>query len=182
MGRGAVSHNCVMKFFSHRVSALLFGTLVAMLSGGCAVVETGASVVKVGASVIGTTVGAATTLASVAATSAGVAVTAAGAGKTVAVTTANVGLAGASTAIAAGTFVVAAAGNAAASRRSDDVATATVVAIAPDRFSTAEGRVWITKDCADVAAGRPGLWVSMRSGSTEIRVTEGGTCRVVALQ
>ena len=164
-----------MNFFSKRCLALLLGTLGGTLLCGCALVETGASVVKASASVVATTVSAATTVAGVAATTAGVAVTAAGAAKTVAVTTANVAVAGASTAIAAGIFVVAAASAAAASRRSDDMATATVVAIAPDRFSTAEGRIWMTQNCGDVAAGRPGLWVAMRSGDTEIRVTEGST-------
>ena len=171
-----------MNFFFKRFAALVLGALVGTLLSGCAVVETGASVIKAGASVVSTTVGAATTVASVAATTAGVAVTAAGATKTVAVTTTNVAIAGANTAMSAGTFVVAAASNAAASRRSDDIATSTVVAIAPDRFSTAEGRIWITQNCADVAAGRLGLWVAMRSGDTEIRMSEGGTCRVVSVQ
>jgi hypothetical protein len=171
-----------MKFFSKRFTALVPGTLGSALLCSCAVVDTGANVVKAGASLVGTTVGAATTAAGVVVTTAGVAATTAGAAKTVAVNTANVAVAGTSTAIAAGALVVSAASAAAASRRADDISTATVVAIAPDRFSTAEGRVWITQNCADVAAGRPGLWVAMRSGDSEIRVTEGSSCRVIASQ
>ena len=171
-----------MKFFLKRFTALLPGTLGAALLCSCAVVDTGANVVKAGASLVGTTAGAAATVAGVAVTTAGVAVTTAGAAKTVAVTTASVAVAGASTVVAAGTLVVSSASAAAASRRADDISTATVVAIAPDRFSTSEGRIWITQNCADVAAGRPGLWVAMRSGQSEIRMTEGSSCRVIALQ
>ena len=156
---------------------------------GCAVIDTGASVVRAGASVVSTTVGvvgtvagAAVTTAGVAASAAGVAVSAAGAAKTVAVTSANVAVATTSTAIAAGTFVVAAATSAANARRADDIATASVVAIAPDRFSAADGRVWITRNCGDVANGQPALWVARRSGENEIRVNETTTCVVVTAQ
>ena len=142
----------------------------------------GASIVKAGASVVGTTVGVAGTVAGVAVSTAGVAVTAAGAAKTVAVTTANVAVATTSTAIAAGTFVVVAATSAANARRADDIATASVVAIAPDRFSAPDGRVWSTRNCGDVANGQPALWVARRSGENEIRVNENTTCQVVAAQ
>ena len=155
--------------------------LVSGLSG-CAVINTGASVVKAGASVVGTTVGVAGTVAGVAVSTAGVAVSAAGAAKTVAMTTANVAVATTSTAIAAGTFVVVAATSAANSRRADDMHTASVVAVAPDRFSASDGRVWITRNCGYVANGQPALWVARRSGEHEIRVNEGTTCVVVAAQ
>ena len=148
--------------------------LISSLSG-CAIIDTGASVVRAGASVVGTTVG-------VAGTVAGVAVTAAGAAKTVAVTTANVAVATTSTAIAAGTFVVVAATSAANARRADDINTASVVAIAPDRFSAPDGRVWVTRNCAYIANGQPALWVARRSGEHEIRVNESTTCIVVAAQ
>ena len=155
-----------------------------LISGlsGCAVIDTGASVVRAGASVVSTTVGVASTVAGAAVSTAGVAVTAAGAAKTVAVTTANIAFATTGTAIAAGTFVVLAATSAANARRADNIATATVVAIAPDRFSAADGRVWVTRNCCDVANGRPALWVALRSGDNEIRVGEGTTCLVVAVQ
>ncbi len=155
--------------------------LISSLSS-CAVIDSGASVVRAGASVVSTTVGAATTVASVAVSTAGVAVSAAGAAKTVAVTTANVAVATTGTVIAAGTFVVAAATSAANLQRADDMATASVVAIAPDRFSAPDGRVWITRNCGDVANGRPALWVARRSGEHEIRVDAGITCAVVAVQ
>ena len=158
-------------------ATLLMGSL-----SGCAVIETGANVVKAGASVVGTTVGVAGTVAGVAVSTAGVAVTAAGAAKTVAVTTANVAVATTSTAIAAGTFVLVAATSAANARRADDINTASVVAIAPDRFSASDGRIWITRNCADIANGRPALWVARRSGEHEIRVNESTTCTVVASQ
>ena len=149
---------------------------------GCAIIDTGASVVRAGASVVSTTVGVAGTVAGVAVSTAGVAVSAAGAAKTAVVTTANVAVASTSTAIAAGTFVVAAATSAANARRADDIATASVVAIAPDRFSAPDGRVWITRNCGDVANGQRALWVARRSGENEIRVSEGTICTVVAAQ
>lgn len=176
-----------MIFFSKcrlAVAALLISSVSA-----CAVIDTGAGIVKVGALVVsstagvaGTVAGVAVTTAGVAANVAGVAVTAAGATKTVVVTTANVAVATTSTAIAAGTLVVAAATSAANVRRGDDIATATVVAIAPDRFSASDGRVWITRNCGDVANGQPALWVARRSGETEIRLNEGTTCAVVTAQ
>ena len=161
---------------------LCASTMLISSLAGCAVIDTGASVVRAGASVVSTTVGAATTVASVAVSTAGVAVSAAGEAKTVAVTTANVAVATTGTAIAAGTFVVAAATSAGNARRADDMATASVIAVAPDRFSAADGRVWITRNCGDIANGRPALWVARRSGEHEIRVDEGTTCAVVALQ
>ena len=157
-------------------------TLLISALSGCAVIDTGASVVRAGASVVSTTVGVASTVAGAAVSTAGVAVTAAGAAKTVAVTTANVAVATTSTAIAAGTFVVAAATSAANARRADDIASATVVAVAPDRFSAPDGRVWVTRNCGDVANGQPALWVALRSGENEIRVNAGMTCPVVAVQ
>ena len=149
------------------VAALLMATVSA-----CAVLETGARIVNVGASVVSTTVG-------VAGTVAGVGVTAAGAAKTVAVTSAKVAVATIGTAINAGTLAVSAAPTAASLGRADDVATATVVAIAPDRFSALDGRLWITRNCGGVANGQPALWVARRSGENEIRVNEGTTCPVV---
>ncbi len=156
---------------------------------GCAVIDTGASIVKAGTSVLSTTAGVAGTVAGVAVTTvgvaasaAGVAVTAAGAAKTVAATTANVAVATTSTAIAAGTFVVVAAASAANARRADDIATASVAAIAPDRFSAPDGRVWITRNCADIASGQPALWVARRSGENEIRVNDATICPVVVAQ
>ena len=169
-----------MKFFSTPdVCAVM---LLISSTPGCAIIDTGASVVRAGASVVSTTVGVAGTVAGVAVSTAGVAVSAAGAAKTAAVTTANVAVASTSTAIAAGTFVVAAATSAANARRADEIATASVVAIAPDRFSAPDGRVWITRNCGDVANGQPALWVARRSGENEIRVSEGTICTVVAAQ
>ena len=161
---------------------LCAATLVISSLAGCAVIDTGASVVRAGASLVSATVSVAGTVAGVAVSTAGVAVSAAGAAKTVAVTTANVAVATTGTAIAAGTFVVAAATSAANARRADDIATATVVAIAPDRFSAPDGRLWITRNCGDIANGRPALWVARRSGEHEIRLNEGTTCVVVAAQ
>ncbi|MEO7255427.1 MAG: hypothetical protein ABIZ64_14455 [Casimicrobium sp.] len=142
---------------------------------GCAVVDTGVGVVKAGASVVGTTIG-------VAGTAAGVAITTAGVAKAVAVTTAGVAVATTSTAMAAGSLVVSATTSAANARRADDIATASVVAIAPDRFGANDGRVWVTRNCADVAFGEPALWVARRSGENEIRVNERTSCQVVSLQ
>ena len=169
-----------MKFLPTRRLAL--ATLLISSLSGCAVIVTGASVVRAGASVVSTTVGVASTVAGAAVSTAGVAVTAAGAAKTVAVTTANVAVATTSTAIATGTFVVATATSATNARRADDIASATVIAIAPDRFSAPDGRVWVTRNCGDVANGRPALWVVLRSGENEIRVNAGMTCPVVAVQ
>ena len=169
-----------MKVFSE--PHWLFAVLLVCSLSSCAVIDTGASVVRAGASVVSTTVGAAGTVAGVAVSTAGIAATAAGAAKTVAVTSANVAVATTSTAIAAGTFIVVAATSAGAARRADDVATASVVAIAPDRFSGPDGRVWITRNCGDVATGQPALWVARRSGENEIRVNEATTCQVVAAQ
>ena len=169
-----------MKFLPTRY--LLFVALLASGLSGCAVIDTGASIVKAGASVVSTTVGVAGTVAGVAVSTAAVAVTAAGAAKTVVVTTANVAVATTTTAIAAGTFVVVAVTSAANARRADDIATASVLAIAPDRFSAPDGRVWITRNCGDVANGQPALWVARRSGENEIRVNENTTCQVVAAQ
>ncbi len=135
---------------------------------GCAVVDTGVGVIKAGASVVGTTVG-------VAGTVAGVAITTAGVAKTVAVATT-------STAVAAGSLVVNATSSAASARRADDIATASVAAVAPDRFAANDGRVWITRNCADVGPGEPALWVARRSGENEIRMPERTACQVVSAQ
>ena len=182
-----VGHNCVMKFSTLR--ALCTVTFVALSLSGCAVIDTGASVVRAGAAVVSTTVGVAGTVAGVAvatagvaAATAGVAVTAAGAAKTVAVTTANVAVATTTTVIAAGTLVVAAASTAAYARRADDIAMASVIATAPDRFSSPDGRLWVTRNCGSVVSGQPALWVARRSGEHEIRVNEGMTCAVVSAQ
>ena len=175
-----VGHNCVMKFSTLR--ALCTVTFVALSLSGCAVIDTGASVVRAGAAVVSTTVGVAGTVAGVAVATAGVAVTAAGAAKTVAVTTANVAVATTTTVIAAGTLVVAAASTAAYARRADDIAMASVIATAPDRFSSPDGRLWVTRNCGSVVSGQPALWVARRSGEHEIRVNEGMTCAVVSAQ
>jgi|GEM_PF-4247929 len=162
-----------MKILS--MAHLLGAALLASGLSACAVVETGASVARAGASVVGTTVGVASSVA-------GVAVTTAGVAKTVAVTTAGVAVATTSTAIAAGSLVVSASASIENARRADDIATASVVAIAPDRFSAADGRVWTTRNCGDVGNGQPALWVARRSGENEIRVNESTTCQVVTAQ
>ena len=163
-----------------RLAASAVG-LIGCLSG-CAVVNTGANVVKAGASVVGTAVGAASTVAGAAVTTIGVAASTAGAAKSVAVSTAGVAVAAGGVAFAAGTFVVTAATSAANGHRADDIATASVVAIAPDRFSASDGRIWITRNCGGVANGQPALWVARRSGENEIRVNEATTCVVITAQ
>ena len=142
---------------------------------GCAVVDTGVGVIKAGASVVGTSV-------VVAGTVAGVAITTVGVAKTVAATTTGVAVATTSAAVAAGSLVVSATSSAASARRADDIATASVVAVAPDRFAANDGRVWITRKCADVGPGEPALWVARRSGENEIRMPERTACQVVSAQ
>lgn len=153
---------------------------------GCAVVDTGATVVKAGATVVGTTVNAASTVAS---TTVDVGLKAASTTATVASATVSaasaakaVTVAGASTVVAAGSLAYNVAANAANAKRADDVATVPVVAAGPDRFVAQDGRQWLTKNCADVVEGQPGLWVAMRSGDTEIRSPAGVICPVVLTQ
>jgi hypothetical protein len=148
------------------------------VSSGCAVVETGASVVKATATVASATVGVASTVVGTTVVAGSAAVSAASAAKSV--TVATVG-----TAIAAGSLVVVGAQAAANSSRDNDVATASVVATAPDRFSAADGRdgrKWVTRNCPDVAIGQPALWVAMRSGENEIRINSGTRCPVLLLE
>lgn len=161
-----------------KIRSIIHSLAAALLASGlsaCAVIEKGASVVKTGAYVLGTTVAVASTVGVVAATTAGVA-------KTVAVTTAGVAVATTSTAVAVGSLVVSASTSAANVRRGDDIATESVVAFAPERFSAPDGRVWITRNCGGIANGQPALWVARRSGENEIRVNEATICLVVAPQ
>jgi hypothetical protein len=125
------------------------------------------SVVKTTASVAGTVVGTTVTAGTAVVATAGVAKS---------VTVAAVG-----TTVAAGSLAVTGIQAVAHSRRADDVATVTAVATAPDRFTAADGRKWITRDCADVIAGQPALWVAMRTGETVIRRPSGDHCPVLSL-
>jgi hypothetical protein len=150
-------------------------SLVVALVCGCAVVDTGASVVKAGASVASATVGVASTVVGTTVAAGSAAVSAASSAKSV--TVAAVG-----TAVAAGSLVVVGAQAINNASRDNDVATASVVATAPDRFSAADGRKWITRNCADVATGQPALWVAMRSGEHEIRIHSGSRCPVLLLE
>lgn len=152
--------------------------IAAALLGGCAVVETGASVVKATATVASATVGVASTVVGTTVVVGSAAVSAASAAKSV--TVAAVG-----TAVAAGSLVVVGAQAFASANRDNDVATLSVVATAPDRFSAADGRdgrKWITRNCADVVAGQPALWVAMRSGDNEIRINSSTRCPVLLLE
>ena len=145
------------------------------ISSGCAVVETGASVVKATASVASATVGVASTLVGTSVIVGSAAVSTASAAKSV--TVAAVG-----TAVAAGSLVVVGAQAIAQTKRDHDVATASVVATAPDRFSATDGRKWITRNCADVPLGQPALWVATRSGEHEIRINASTRCPVLFLE
>ena len=169
-----------MTFFS--IQRIALTALLLWNVYGCAVVDTGVNVVKVGASVVGTTAGVAGTVASAAVTTAGVAVATAGVAKTVAVSTVGVAAAATSAAVAAGSLVISATTSAANARRADDVATVSVVSMSADRFSGADGRVWVTRNCGDIVHGQPALWVALRSGDSEIRVNESTTCPVVAAE
>ncbi len=163
-----------MAFFNPLVSSLATALIAVALSTGCAVVETGASVVKATASVASATVGVASTVVGTTVVAGSAAVSAASAAKSV--TVAAVG-----TAVAAGSLVVSGAQAVARSSRDSDVATTSVVATAPDRFSATDGRKWTTRNCPHVAVGQPALWVATRSGETEIRINSGTRCPVLSL-
>ena len=162
-------------FSGGRLTVVGIVVVVAVLASGCAVVETGATVAKATASVAGATVGVASTVVGTTVTAGSAAVSAASAAKSV--TVAAVG-----TAVAVGSFAVSGAQAMASSRRADDVATASVVATAPDRFVAVDGRKWITRNCPDVAVGQPALWVALRSGEKEIRINAGTSCPVLLLE
>ncbi len=168
-------HNYVMVSRLPLALFLYLAALAALLSSGCAVVETGASVVKSTASVATATVGVATTVVGTTVTAGSAAVSAASTAKSV--TVAAVG-----TAVAAGSLAVTGVQSMAQARRADDMATASVVATAPDRFSAVDGRKWVTKHCADIVVGQPGLWVALRSGENEIRISAGMSCPVLLLE
>ncbi len=164
-----------MAFSKLHVFSHVAAVLVAALSSGCAVVETGASVVKATASVASATVSVASTVVGTTVVAGSAAVSAASAAKSVTIATAGV-------AVAAGSLVVTGVQLAANARRADEVATLTVVAAAPDQFASADGRRWITSNCADVAIGQPALWVAMRSGETVVRTASGNLCPVLAME
>jgi len=163
-----------MAFFNPHVCYLVAAFIAVALSSGCAVVETGASVVKVTASVASATVGVAYTVVGTTVVAGSAAVSAASAAKSI--TVAAVG-----TAVAAGSLVVVAAQAVANSNRDNDVATSSVFATAPDRFSATDGRKLTTRSCPDVAIGQPALWVATRSGENEIRINSGTRCAVLSL-
>jgi hypothetical protein len=166
--------------------------LLAALTPCCAVVETGASVVKAGASVASATVGVAGTVVGTTVAAGSAAVSAASAAKSVTVATVGTAVAGVSTAVAGVSTAVAVgslalngvqmAANASRESRADDVASTPVVASAPDRFTGSDGRRWITRQCAHVASGQPGLWVALRSGETVVRIGSGEPCPVLAME
>lgn len=164
--------------------AFAFAGALPILSS-CAVVETGASVVKATASVASATVGVAST---VVGTTVGTAVTvgsatvsAASAAKSVTVAAAGTAVAAGGVALAAGSLVVTGVHAMNGAQRADDVASVPVVATAPDRFTGNDGRKWITRNCAEIPAGQPALWVAMRSGETVIRSPSGASCPVLFL-
>jgi hypothetical protein len=167
-----------MAFSDSRIPSFATAVIAAVLCCGCAVVETGASVVKATASVAGATVGVASTVVGTTVVAGSAAVSAASAAKSV--TVAAVG-----TAVAAGSLVVGGAQAIHNSNRDNDVAMASVVATAPDRFTAVDGRDgrrWITRNCHDVAVGQPALWVATRSGEAEIRINSGTRCPVLLLE
>lgn len=167
-----------MAFSDSHISSFAAVVVAAALCSGCAVVETGASVVKATASVASATAGVASTVVGTTVVAGSAAVSAASAAKSV--TVAAVG-----TAIAAGSLVVVGAQAIHNSNRDNDVAMASVVATAPDRFSAVDGRdgrKWITRNCPDVAVGQPALWVATRSGENEIRINSGTRCPVLLLE
>lgn len=163
-----------MTAFQSRATYVASALLSATLLSSCAVVETGASVVRATASVATATVGVASTVVGTTVVAGSAAVSAASAAKSV--TVAAVG-----TAVAAGSLVVVGVQSLHSASRANDVAMTTVVATAPDRFSAADGRKWITSNCADVVAGQPALWVALRSGENEIRINSGTRCPVLLL-
>jgi hypothetical protein len=163
-------------------TAASVASVVVALVCGCAVVDTGASVVKAGASVASATVGVASATVGVASTVVGTTVAAGSAAVSAASSAKSVTVAAVGTAVAAGSLVVVGAQAINNASRDNDVATASVVATAPDRFSAADGRKWITRNCADVATGQPALWVAMRSGEHEIRIHSGSRCPVLLLE
>ena len=167
-----------MAFSDSHISSFAAVVVAAALCSGCAVVETGASVVKATAGVASATAGVASTVVGTTVVAGSAAVSAASAAKSV--TVAAVG-----TAVAAGSLVVVGAQAIHNSNRDNDVAMASVVATAPDRFSAVDGRdgrKWITRNCPDVAVGQPALWVATRSGENEIRINSGTRCPVLLLE
>ena len=156
--------------------------LAAVLVPGCAVVETGASVAKATAGVASATVSVASATVSVASAVVGTTVAAGGAAVAAGSAAKSVTVAAVSTAVAAGSLVVVGAQALHAASRENDVATASVIATAPDRFRGADGRSWITQNCSHVPVGQPALWVAMRSGEHEVRVNSGTRCAVTSLE
>ena len=181
-----------MAFSDSHTSSFAAAVVAAALCSGCAVVETGASVVKATASVASATVGIASATVGIASATVGVASTVVGttvvagsAAVSAASAAKSVTVAAVGTAIAAGSLVVVSAQAIHNSNRDNDVAMASVVATAPDRFSAVDGRdgrKWITRNCPDVAVGQPALWVATRSGENEIRINSGTRCPVLLLE
>ena len=174
-----------MAFSDSHIPSFAAAVVAATLCSGCAVVETGASVVKATASVASATAGVASASVGVASTVVGTTVVAGSAAVSAASAAKSVTVAAVGTAIAAGSLVVVGAQAIHNSNRDNDVAMASVVATAPDRFSAVDGRdgrKWITRNCADVAVGQPALWVATRSGENEIRINSGTRCPVLLLE
>ena len=174
-----------MAFSDSHISSFAAAFVAAALCSGCAVVETGASVVRATASVASATAGVASATVGVASTVVGTTVVAGSAAVSAASAAKSVSVAAVGTAIAAGSLVVVGAQAIHNSGRDNDVAMASVVATAPDRFSAVDGRdgrKWITRNCPDVAVGQPALWVATRSGENEIRINSGTRCPVLLLE
>lgn len=174
-----------MAFSDSHISSFAAIVVAAALCSGCAVVETGASVVKATAGVASATAGVASATVGVASTVVGTTVVAGSAAVSAASAAKSVTVAAVGTAIAAGSLVVVGAQAIHNSSRDNDVAMASVVATAPDRFSAVDGRdgrKWITRNCPDVAVGQPALWVATRSGENEIRINSGTRCPVLLLE
>ncbi len=155
------------------------------ISSGCAVVETGASVVKATAIAASATVGVASATVGVASTVVGATVVVGSAAVSAASAAKSVTVAAVGTAVAAGSLFVVGAQAVAYADRDNDIATMSVVATAPDRFSAADGRDGrksITRNCPDVAVGKPALWVAMRSGENEICINTSTRCQMLLLE
>ena len=174
-----------MAFSDSHISSFAAIVVAAALCSGCAVVEAGASVVKATAGVASATAGVASATVGVASTVVGTTVVSGSAAVSAASAAKSVTVAAVGTAIAAGSLVVVGAQAIHNSNRDNDVAMASVVATAPDRFSAVDGRdgrKWITRNCPDVAVGQPALWVATRSGENEIRINSGTRCPVLLLE
>ncbi len=171
-----------MAHFQSCATGVASALLSVALVSACAVVETGASVVKATATVAVATVGVASTVVSTTVVAGSAAVSAASTAKSVTVAAVGTAVAATGAAVAAGSLVVVGVQAINNASRDNDVAMTSVVATAPDRFSATDGRKWITRNCGDVVAGQPALWVATRSGENEIRINSGTRCPVLLLE